>query len=73
MQIGTDATSTHTAVGWRSEDYFVPPSLWGAGIGGTRVVEKLPRTVTLMVEGRPFTAIVRDELADHDTWREDLR
>jgi GNAT superfamily N-acetyltransferase len=34
MQVGLATVLTHeTSVGWTSDDFFVPPSLWGAGIG----------------------------------------
>ena len=34
MQVGLAAVTSHeNGVGWTSDDFFVPPSLWGAGIG----------------------------------------
>ena len=34
MQVGIAAVTEHgDHAGWTSEDFFVPPSLWGAGIG----------------------------------------
>ncbi len=34
MQVSIVAVTRHgTHVGWTSDDFFVPPSLWGAGIG----------------------------------------
>lgn len=34
MQVGIVAVTRHGKnVGWTSNDFFVPPSLWGAGIG----------------------------------------
>jgi hypothetical protein len=35
IQVGLAAVTFHgAAAGWNSDDFFVPPSLWGAGIGG---------------------------------------
>jgi hypothetical protein len=35
IQVGLAAVIFHgTTAGWNSDDFFVPPSLWGAGIGG---------------------------------------
>ena len=34
IQVGLATVTTHEqSVGWTSDDFFVPPSLWGAGIG----------------------------------------
>jgi hypothetical protein len=34
LQVGLIGVTGHgTTVGWTSEDFFVPPSLWGAGLG----------------------------------------
>ena len=34
MQVGIAAVTSHERnAGWTSDDFFVPPSLWGAGIG----------------------------------------
>jgi hypothetical protein len=35
IQVGLAAVTTHGwHAGWTSDDFFVPPSLWGAGFGG---------------------------------------
>jgi GNAT superfamily N-acetyltransferase len=35
IQVGLAAVIFHgSTAGWNSNDFFVPPSLWGAGIGG---------------------------------------
>lgn len=39
----TATTGSDSAIGWHSDDYFVPPSLWGAGIGATFLSRLLTR------------------------------
>jgi GNAT superfamily N-acetyltransferase len=35
IQVGLAAVTAHDKhAGWNSDDFFVPPSLWGAGLGG---------------------------------------
>jgi hypothetical protein len=44
MQVGIAAVTTNGAhAGWTSDDFFVPPSLWGAGIGWYFLDELLNR------------------------------
>ncbi len=52
MQVGLVGVLTApggTSVGWTSDDFFVPPSLWGAGIGWyflARLLERVSATAT---------------------------
>ncbi len=48
IELGVTAvTKKETIAGWTSEDFFVPPSLWGAGYGGRMLrllLEELKKT-----------------------------
>ncbi len=47
MQAGLAAVTTlGTHVAWTSDDFFVPPSLWGAGIGGAFLLALLDEVET---------------------------
>ena len=44
LQLGiTACMASGTSAGWTSDDFFVPPSLWGVGIGGDMLLNVLDR------------------------------
>jgi hypothetical protein len=65
MQVGLVAvTSRHTTVGWTSNDFFVPPSLWGAGVGSGFLEHLLAR---LSEHHRFCYAIVKAPAPERDS------
>jgi hypothetical protein len=73
MQVGLAAVTTHgRSVGWTSDDFFVPPSLWGAGIGWYFLDRLL---VTLAGSFSVCWVIVKapPDQQDHQVARDDAR
>jgi hypothetical protein len=62
QQVGITAVRTCGDVaGWTSEDFYIPPSLWGAGFGGMML-----HGVLTALRGRTIIVCVKAPVAGHD-------
>jgi hypothetical protein len=73
MQVGIAGVTTHhTTAGWTSHDFFVPPSLWGAGIGW-RFLNDLMRGLSESFRECYVVVKAPPDHDDHQVARDDAR